>query len=106
MAGQGLSGEALEEQLATQEDAARASAETSAKAFFLIEAIAEAEKLTVEEEEIKAELQGIAQRNNASFEEVVSYYREQQIFPQLTMEILERKVRAFLRESADLKSPA
>lgn len=105
LAAQGIEGDALEEQAAAQEGEARAAAERSAKAFFVIEAISQAEDIKVQEAEIKAELQGIAQRNRSSLDEVVAYYRDQQLFPQLQMEILERKVRAFLRENADLKSP-
>ncbi len=106
LAGQGLPPEELEAELARQAEPARAAAERSAKAFFVIEAIAEAEKLEVAEADLRSELEAIARRNRASFEEVARYYREQELVPQLTLEILERKVRAFLREHARLKSPA
>ena len=91
--------------MASHEAEARSGAERSTKAYFLIEAIAEAEKLQVGEAEVREELKSIAQRNRSSLEEVAKYYQEQQLFPQLAMEILERKVRTLLRESAQLKSP-
>jgi trigger factor len=81
-------------------------AERSAKALFLIERIAQAEKLQVTEAELRDELKAIAERNRASLDEVAAYYREQQLFGQLSMEVLERKVRRFLRQNADIKAPA
>jgi FKBP-type peptidyl-prolyl cis-trans isomerase (trigger factor) len=76
-----------------------------AKAYFLIERIAEAEKIQVAEAEMVNELRGIAQRNRSSFEEVRDFYQQQNLLPQLAMEILERKIRAFLRASAKLVAP-
>jgi len=103
---QGVAEDGLEAEVAKQEPEVRKAAERSTKALFLIEAIAEAEGLQVGQDELRQELAAIAQRNQASVEEVASYYREQNLFGQLGMEILERKVRNFLRESAELKSPA
>ena len=102
----GLAGEKLEEAVAAREPEARAGALKSGKAFFLVERIAEAEKLQVSEAELRAELATVAQRNRVSFDEVASYYKEQKLFPQLAMEILERKVRAHLREHAAVRAPA
>jgi trigger factor len=101
----GVSGAALEEQVAAQSAAAAETAVMGAKAYFLIERIAEAEKIQVAEAEMVNELRGIAQRNRSSFEEVRDFYQQQNLLPQLAMEILERKIRAFLRASANLVAP-
>ncbi len=106
LAAQGLRDAELETELAKHAQGAHSAAERSAKAFFLIEAIAEAETLQVGEAELRSELEAIARRNRASIEEVMRYYREQELVPQLTLEMLERKVRTFLRQNASLKSPA
>jgi trigger factor len=103
---QGVPAEALEQQIQGQEQAARESALRASKGYFLIEAIAQKEGLQVSEEELNAELRAIAARNRASFDEVRDYYREQNLFGQLAMEIVERKVRQFLRERAVVKAPA
>ncbi|HUH03644.1 MAG TPA: hypothetical protein VML75_16730, partial [Kofleriaceae bacterium] len=103
--GQGQSDAEVEAHVASHEAEARGQAERSTKAYFLIEAIAEAEKLQVGEAELREELKAIAARNRSSFDEVARYYQEQNLFGQLGMEILERKVRTLLRESATLKSP-
>ena len=52
-----------------------------------------------------SQLRNIAKRNRASLDEVREYYKEQNLFPQLAMEILERKVRAFLRSNAVVEQP-
>jgi len=101
----GVSGDALEAEVAKQEEAARDAARKGAKAYFLIERIAEAEKIQVNENEMVNELRGIAQRNRSSFEEVRDFYQKQNLLPQLAMEILERKIRAFLRANAKLVAP-
>jgi trigger factor len=101
----GLSGERLDAEVAKQEQAASEAAVKGAKAYFLIERIAEAEKVQVSENEMVAELRGIAQRNRTSFEEVRDFYQQQNLLSQLAMEILERKIRAFLRAQAKLVAP-
>jgi trigger factor len=106
LAGRGASPEELEAELSRRDEEARRAALKSAKAYFVIERIAEAEKLAVSEQEMLEELKTIAQRNRSSFEEVRDFYKEQNLFGQLAMEILERKVRRFLRENAELVAPA
>ncbi len=100
----GLSGDALEAEVAKLEGDTHAAAIKGAKAYFLIERIAEAEKLQVAEAELIGELRSIAKRNRSTFEEVRDFYKEQNLFPQLAMEILERKVRRFLREAAKIEA--
>jgi FKBP-type peptidyl-prolyl cis-trans isomerase (trigger factor) len=59
----------------------------------------------VTDEELGRELRGIAERNRTSYEDVRNYYREKNLLPQLAMEIVERKVRNFLREKAVVQAP-
>ena len=100
--GQALAEEKILEELSTQEATVRTEAHKGAKAYFLVERIAEEEKLQVTEPELVAELKQIAQRNRASLEEVQKYYQEQNLIPQLALEVVERKVRAFLRDHANV----
>ncbi len=95
---QGLPEAEIEAQVKGQEQNARVQAERSARGFFLIEKIAEKENLKVSDEDLVKEFRSIADRNRTSFEDVRNYYREKNLLPQLAMEIVERKVRAFLRE--------
>lgn len=100
---QGLGEEEIDGQVAEQADAAYEAASKSMTAFFLIDSIAKAEDLTVGQQEMAEELHGIAQRNRTTFEEVRDYYQKEGLFQQLTIELLERKVRTFLRENAAIQ---
>jgi trigger factor len=102
---QGVAPEEIPGPTPEQELAARQGAVHATKGYFLIEAIAQKEGLKVTEEELLAELREIAVRNQASLEEVRDYYQEQNLFGQLAMEVVERKVRTFLRESAQISRP-
>jgi trigger factor len=97
---QGVTGEAAASQIAGEEAEIRVSAERSLRGLFLIEAIAQKEGLGVTEEDMTTELTSIAQRNGATFEQVREYYGKRRLFDQLGLELLERKVRAFLRENS------
>ncbi|MFN0006284.1 MAG: trigger factor [Planctomycetota bacterium] len=97
--------EKIAEQLSTQREAARKASEQGLKALFLVQTIAEKENLLVTQADMKAELETIAARNNATMEEVAEYYKKQNLFDQMAIEILERKVRRFLRENATITEP-
>jgi trigger factor len=75
------------------------------RALFLVNAIAEKEELKVEEQDMAAELQRIAQQHQTEFEQVVEHYRKNNLFQQVQIELLERKVRAFLRENGKITEP-
>ena len=98
--------EAIDEQVEAQRPAVTSDAERASKGLFLIEEILQKEGLHVTDEESWAELRSIAQRNQAQVDDVVNYYKENNLVPQLQMEIAERKVRRFLREAADVKTPS
>ncbi len=105
MSAQGVEDERVEKELESQTAALRERAVRQCRTMFLVEQVAEAEKLGVQQQELSAELGQIAERNQTSFDEVASYYKEQGLFGQLALEILERKVKKLLREKARLKSP-
>lgn len=102
----GVPADKIEEQAASQKDNAKKAAERGIRALFLMQSIGEKESLLVTREDMQAEVQMIAQRNNAKVEEVVEYYQKNNLLDQMAIEILERKVRRFLRESAKIKEPA
>ena len=101
----GTPADRIPEQVETQREAARKTSEQGLKALFLVQTIAEKENLLVSKEDMRAELDTIAARNNAAVEEVAEYYKKQNLFDQMAIEILERKVRRFLRESAQITEP-
>jgi trigger factor len=103
---QGVPEEEIEKQAATQEPAAREAAAKGLRALFLMQAIAEKEKLLISREDMERELHAIAQRNQAPVEEVRKYYQEKRLFDAMAIEMLERKVRAFLRENAKITTPS
>ncbi len=57
-------------------------------------------------EELDVELGAIAERNDAPIEEVRKYYVENNLNQQMAIEVLERKVRTFLRENAEIITPS
>jgi FKBP-type peptidyl-prolyl cis-trans isomerase (trigger factor) len=91
-------------QIAGQEEEARKTAVRASRGYFLIEAIAQKESIQVSEEELIAELRAIAQRNRASLEDVTEYYKKNNLLGQVAMELVERRVRRLVRESADIRS--
>ncbi|MBL8862980.1 MAG: trigger factor [Planctomycetes bacterium] len=103
---QGVSEDKIRETLETQRPAAEEAAAKGLRALFLVQAIGEREQLLVKREDMEAELQQIAARNRAQLEEVREYYTKNKLFDQMAVELLERKVRRFLRENARVTTPA
>ena len=102
----GVPDEKIEEQVAEQAATAREEAEKGMRALLLVEALGEREGLLVTDEDIQAELTQIAERNQATLDEVRQYYAENNLGQQMAVEVLERKVRRFLRENARIEEPA
>ena len=100
---QGLTEDQAEAQIAEQMDEFRRMTERGLRAVYLMEEIAKAEEMRISQEEMDAELASIAQRNDAEVDEVRKYYQENRLVPQLALELLERKIRSFLRDSADIR---
>ncbi len=101
----GVEEDGLDAAVAEREEELQETTQKGVRALFLVSAIAEAEELKVEESEMTAELQSIAQRHGAQYDEVVEHYRKNGLFQQLQMELLERKVRVLLRENAKTTEP-
>ena len=106
---EGLQKQGLAEETITQESenhaaTARDGAEKGIRSLFLIQAIAEKEELLVTREEMLAEFDTIAERNKTTRDEVQKYYEENKMVDQMALEVLERKVRAFLRENAKVNT--
>lgn len=97
---QGLAEAEAQQQAEGHRAQAAEQAEKSLRAYFLVEKISTAENLEVKKSEMTEELRRIAMRNRATYEQVVEYYQQQNLMPQLGIEMMERKVRAFLRENA------
>jgi trigger factor len=94
-----------DEAVAEREEELQTVTEKGVRALFLVSAIAEKEELKVEESEMLAELQAIAQQHQAKYEDVVEHYRKNGLFQQMQIELMERKVRVFLRENAKTTEP-
>jgi trigger factor len=97
---QGLAEEEARTRAGGERERSRVGAEKALRAIYLIEEIARAKELRVTQEDIGAELAEIARRNGTRPEEVAAYYKEQGLLRQLGLEMLERKVRRYLRTSA------
>ncbi len=103
---QGLSKEEAQTKAEGERANARASAVKALRAVYLIEEIARQKELKVTQEDISAEVSAIAERNGSQPAEVAKYYGEQGLLRQLGLELLERKVRRYLRASAAVRAPA
>ena len=102
LANQGVPPEEAQARIGAETETGYETASKSLSALYLVEAIGQKEELKITDEDMMAELQSIAQRNNAPVDTVRDYYREQNLFPQLATELLEKKVRVFLRENATI----
>ncbi|MDZ4774523.1 MAG: trigger factor [Planctomycetota bacterium] len=103
---QGANDAQIEAAATAYQGEAREKAEKGLRALFLIQTIGEKEKLLVTREDMEAELKSIADRNRTNIDEVRKYYQEKRLFDQMAVELLERKVRGFLRENAKITTPA
>ena len=106
MASSGQSEEDVEKAKEEQRASAEAEAAKGLRALLVVETIGEKEELLVSNPDLEAELGAIAARNQTSIEEVKQYYEQNNLGQQLAIEILEKKVRRFLRENADIQTPA
>ncbi len=103
---QGAPADHVETEVGAQTEAMRKTATTGMRALFMLQAIADKEKLLVNREDMQSELQKIAERNQAPLEEVAEYYKKNNLYEQMAIEILDRKVRRFLRENATIREPS
>ncbi|MFT7676741.1 MAG: trigger factor [Planctomycetota bacterium] len=104
MSEQGLPPEQIETQMEEAKETAGQEAAKGLKALMIVEAIGEKEGLLVTQEDLEGELHLIAQRNQTDVDEVRKYYAENNLSQQMAIELLERKVRAFLRHNAQVQN--
>lgn len=104
---QGASEDDIKKKLEESQDEAQQDAQRRVRLFFLIEAVARQQKLFVTENDIEAELRGIALANsndNVQFTsaQVREHLERENRLGELRLSLLERKVRDFLRENAKI----
>jgi trigger factor len=102
---QGLGEEEAAARAESERARSHATAERGLRAVYLIEEIARVKELKVTQDDVATELNAIAERNDTTAAEVAKYYKEQGLLRQLGLELLERKVRRYLRATAAVKLP-
>ena len=98
----GMEEEAIVEELAKHKDEAAEEAERRVRVFFVLEAVARQEKIFVTESDMDVEFRAIASANSVSPDEVIKHYEENNLLGDLRLGLMERKVREFLRENAEI----
>jgi len=93
----------VEKRLEEEHRVALENAGQAMRAIYLMEEIARRHGLQIEKQDLEAEFAAIAVRNGVQPAEVRKYYQQENLLQQLALELLERKVRSFLRESADIQ---
>ena len=104
---EGVGEEEVQKRLEESKEEALADAERRVQMFFLIDAVAQQQGLSVAEADVKAELEAIAQANSSPEQQltaaqVFSHLQEQNRLGELQLSLLERKVRDFLRENGQI----
>ncbi|MEM7198705.1 MAG: trigger factor [Planctomycetota bacterium] len=94
--------EEIEKRLEESQTEAQEDAERRVRLYFLVEAIADKEKIFVTEGDVDVELRNIASHNDVPVDQVRAYYDENRQLPELRLALKERKVREHLRENAKL----
>jgi trigger factor len=102
----GAPADVIQTQVESQRGAASDASRKGVRALFLMQAIAEAEKLLVTQDDMRNEIMSIAQRNQAKPQDVADHFQKNNLLDQLAIELLERKVRKFLRENASVTTPS
>ncbi|MGA1608909.1 MAG: trigger factor, partial [Planctomycetota bacterium] len=92
----------IEEKVEGAKEEAQKDAERRVRMFFIFQAIAQQESITITNEDMQAEIVGIAQQHGANPQEVFNYYKENNLLGDVQLGVLERKVRDFLRENAKI----
>lgn len=106
LSNQGRTKEEVENAVEQARDEAAEGARRKVRMVFLLDAIAKAKGIGVQESDMVNEINAIAQHHNVPAEEVVRQYRENNLFGDLSMAILERKVREYLRDKAKITDKA
>ncbi|MEE2886932.1 MAG: trigger factor [Planctomycetota bacterium] len=98
----GMDEAAIKAELAKHDEAAQEEANQKVRAFFVLDKIARDEKIFVTEGEVDVEFRNIAAANKVSYEAAKKHFEENDQVGNLRLEIMERKVRDFLRENAKI----
>ena len=101
---EGMPEEAVQKKLEESKDSARQDAERRVTLFFLIEAVAAQQELSVDETDVQTELSNIAAANSSPEQavtpaQVYEHLNKENRLGELQLALLERKVRDFLREN-------
>ena len=94
----------VQKKLEESKDSARQDAERRVTLFFLIEAVAAQQELSVDEADVQTELSNIAAANSSPEQvvtpaQVYEHLNKENRLGELQLALLERKVRDFLREN-------
>tara|TARA_R110002072_G_scaffold46591_5_gene128921 strand:+ start:1860 stop:3170 length:1311 start_codon:yes stop_codon:yes gene_type:complete len=101
---EGTPDEEIQKKLEESKGSAHEDAERRVKLFFLVEAVAAQQELSVEEADVQAELANIAAANSSPEQEITpaqvyQHLEKENRLGELQLALLERKVRDFLREN-------
>jgi len=99
----GVPAEEIEKQLDELKKESEKSAQTKAKMFFILDKIAETERLFVTEEEVEARVELIAANYDRSPGQVMRDFERDDRLGELRSSMREEKVKAFLLEKAAIK---
>jgi len=104
---EGMPDEEIQKKLEESKSEAQQDAERRVRMFFLVEAVAQQQNLTVEDADMQAELEAIAQANSGPEQQITAaqvfaHLKEQNRLGELQLSLLERKVREFLRENGQV----
>jgi len=100
---QGVPSEEIEKHLDELKKESEKSAQTEAKMFFILDKIAETERLFVTEEEVEARVELIAANYDRSPDQVLRDLERDERLGELRSSMREEKVKAFLLEKAAIK---
>lgn len=104
---QGMPEEEIQKKLEESKAEAQQDAEKRVKLFFMIEAVAAQQQLSVEQSDMETELTNIAAANSSPEQEITAaqvyqHLEQENRLGELRLALLERKVRDFLRENAKI----
>lgn len=104
---QGMPDEEIQKKLEESKDEAHQDAERRVKLFFMIEAVAAQQQLSVEQADMEVELNNIAAANSGPEQQITAaqvyqHLESENRLGELRLALLERKVRDFLRENAKI----
>ena len=99
----GVAPEEIEKQLEEMKKESAKSAQAEAKIFFILDKIADKERLFVTEDEVEARVELLAANYGRSFDQVLRDLEKDERLGELRSSMREEKVKAFLLEKATIK---